>query len=76
VAGIRQRGRALRYLWLEREYASGTEETLGAGGFAIRADVSNSPDLDTMFATINREFGHLDGIFANAGYSDFLCSKM
>jgi len=29
-----------------------------------------------MFATINREFGHLDGIFANAGYSDFLCSKM
>jgi len=25
-----------------------------------------------MFATINREFGHLDGIFANAGYSDFL----
>ena len=25
-----------------------------------------------MFATIKREFGHLDGIFANAGYSEFL----
>src|SRR6266853_1610787 len=35
------------------------------------ADVSNLPDLDTMFATIKREFGHVDGIFVNAGYSDF-----
>ena len=25
-----------------------------------------------MFATIKREFGHLDGIFVNAGYSEFL----
>src|SRR6478736_10499650 len=48
------------------------KKTLGAGGLAIRADVSNLTDLDTMFATIKREFGHLDGIFANAGYSEFL----
>src|SRR5258708_12384304 len=46
--------------------------TLGAGSLAIRADVSKLADLDTMFATIEREFGHLDGIFANAGYSEFL----
>jgi NAD(P)-dependent dehydrogenase (short-subunit alcohol dehydrogenase family) len=26
----------------------------------------------TMFATIKREFGHLDGVFVNAGYSEFL----
>src|SRR5262245_63766801 len=38
---------------------------------AVRADVSNLTDLDTMFATIKREFGHLDGIFVNAGYSEF-----
>jgi NAD(P)-dependent dehydrogenase (short-subunit alcohol dehydrogenase family) len=25
-----------------------------------------------MFATIKREFGHLDGVFANAGHSEFL----
>src|SRR5256712_9399425 len=25
-----------------------------------------------MFATMKREFGHLDGIFVNAGYSEFL----
>ena len=46
--------------------------TLGAGSLAVRADVSNLTDLDTMFATIKREFGHLDGIFVNAGYSEFL----
>src|SRR5881628_4262869 len=48
-----------------------TKETLGPGSLAVRADVSNLPDLDTMFATIKREFGHLDGAFGNAGYSDF-----
>src|SRR3989442_2693163 len=47
------------------------KETLGAGSLAVRADVSNLTDLDTMFATIKREFGHLDGVFVNAGHSDF-----
>jgi NAD(P)-dependent dehydrogenase (short-subunit alcohol dehydrogenase family) len=49
-----------------------TKETLGAGSLAVRADVSSLADLDTMFATIKREFGHLDGLFVNAGYSEFL----
>src|SRR5258707_14316689 len=49
-----------------------TKETLRAGSLAVRADVSNLPDLDTMFARIKREFGHLDGVFVNAGYSEFL----
>src|ERR1700692_1298238 len=48
------------------------KETLGPGSLAGRADVSNLPDLDTMYATIKREFGHLDGVFVNAGYSEFL----
>src|SRR6266566_5707602 len=48
------------------------KETLGPGSLAVRADVSNLPDLDTMYATIKREFGHLDGVFVNAGYSEFL----
>src|SRR5262250_3285831 len=48
------------------------KETLGAGSLAVHADVSNLTDLDTMFATLKREFGHLDGVFANAGYSVFL----
>jgi len=48
------------------------KETLGAGSLAVRADVSNLTDLDTLFATIKREFGHLDGVFVNAGYSEFL----
>src|SRR5215813_544356 len=48
------------------------KETLGAGSLAVRADVSNLADLDAMFTTIRREFGHLDGIFVNAGHSEFL----
>ncbi len=48
------------------------KETLGPGSLAVHADVSNLTDLDTMFATIKREFGHLDGVFVNAGYSVFL----
>jgi len=47
--------------------------TLGAGSLAIRADVSKLADLRCdVCRTIKREFGHLDGIFANAGYSEFL----
>jgi len=38
----------------------------------FRADVSKLADLDTMFATIERSSGNLDGLFANAGYSEFL----
>src|SRR3984893_12686280 len=45
---------------------------VGGGGIAVRADVSNLTDLDTMFATIKREFGHLDGVLVNAGHSVFL----
>jgi NAD(P)-dependent dehydrogenase (short-subunit alcohol dehydrogenase family) len=46
--------------------------TLGARSLAVRADVSNLTDLDAMFATVKREFGHLDGVLVNAGYSVFL----
>src|SRR6266850_5187181 len=49
-----------------------TTERLGARSLALRADVSDLSDLDTMFKTIGREFGHLDGVFVNAGYSEFL----
>src|SRR5258707_2583577 len=48
------------------------KETLGPGSLAVHADVGNLTDLDTMFATIKQEFGHLDGVFVNAGYSVFL----
>src|SRR5260221_4871901 len=49
-----------------------TKKTLGPGSLTVRADVSNLADLDGMFATIKREFRHLDGVFVNAGYSEFL----
>ncbi len=49
-----------------------TKKTLRPGSLTVRADVSNLADLDAMFATIKREFGHLNGLFVNAGYSEFL----
>ena len=57
---------------LNEESLQAAKETLGAGSLAVRADVSNLTDLDTMFAAIKRAFGHLDGVFVNAGYSVFL----
>src|SRR6266404_6807224 len=57
---------------LNEGWLQAAKETLGAGSLAVRADVSNLADLDTMCATIKREFGHLDGVFVNAGNSVFL----
>ena len=57
---------------LNEKTLKAAQGTLGAGSLAVRADVSNLADLDAMFTTIKREFGHLDGIFVNAGHSEFL----
>src|SRR5260370_27932536 len=57
---------------LNKATLKAAKETLGAGSLAVRTDVSNLADLDTMFATIKREFEYLDGVFVNAGYSEFL----
>src|SRR5215469_15280019 len=45
--------------------------TLGPKALAFRADVSKLTDLDSLYAKIKAEFGHLDVVFANAGYSQF-----
>src|SRR5882724_7712743 len=45
--------------------------TLGPKALAFRADVSKLSDLDSLYAKIKAEFGHLDAVFANAGYSQF-----
>src|SRR5258706_14956971 len=47
-----------------------TKERLGARSLALRADVSDLSDLDTMVATIRREVWHLDGVLVNAGYNE------
>src|SRR5258708_31031911 len=45
--------------------------TLGPKALAFCADVSTLSDLDSLYSTIKAEFGHLDVVFANAGYSQF-----
>src|SRR5246500_2859207 len=45
--------------------------TLGPKALAFRADVSKLSDLDSLYSKIKAQFGHLDAVFANAGYSQF-----
>lgn len=40
---------------------------LGVGAIAIKGDVSNLKDLDTLFATVKEKYGKIDVLFANAG---------
>jgi NAD(P)-dependent dehydrogenase (short-subunit alcohol dehydrogenase family) len=44
---------------------------LGPKARAFSADVSKLSDLDGLYSKIKAEFGHLDAVFANAGYSQF-----
>lgn len=44
---------------------------LGANAEAIRADVSNLKEIDSLMSTIKTKYGHLDGLFANAGIANF-----
>ncbi|PLZ00724.1 oxidoreductase [Burkholderia sp. WAC0059] len=42
-------------------------EQLGPNASAIRADVSQLTDIDTLYAEIKAKYGHLDILIANAG---------
>src|SRR5260370_14326656 len=45
--------------------------TLGPKALAFRADVSKLSDLDSLYAQIKTELGHIFVGFANAGYNQF-----
>jgi hypothetical protein len=42
------------------------------GAIGYRADSSVPADMDTLFASVEARFGHLDVVFANAGGGSFL----
>src|SRR5580704_7586674 len=46
-------------------------KALGSSVLAVQGDVSNLADLDRLFDTIKSKFGHLDVVFANAGFGEF-----
>lgn len=46
-------------------------EALGSNARAVQADVTKPEDLDRVFATIQKEKGHLDVLVANAGVGEF-----
>ena len=43
------------------------KDLLGAGGVAVRADVTKLEELDALYARVRDEFEHIDVLFANAG---------
>src|SRR6266699_3667891 len=54
----------------ERELAVAVKE-IGSNISGIRADVSNSGDLDRLFSQIKNDKGKLDIVFANAGSAKY-----
>jgi NAD(P)-dependent dehydrogenase (short-subunit alcohol dehydrogenase family) len=44
---------------------------LGKSATAVRGDVSNLTDLDRLYATVKKQKGHIDILFANAGTGEF-----
>jgi len=44
---------------------------IGDHAMGVQGDVSNLADLDRLYATVERERGHLDILFANAGFGEF-----
>jgi len=51
----------------EDKLSSLVEELGNENAFAVKADVSNFDEVKTAFKKVNDHFGHIDGIFANAG---------
>lgn len=47
-------------------------QQIGQNVTGVQGDISKLEDLDTLFATVQREKGHLDILFANAGLGSFL----
>lgn len=45
-------------------------KSIGGDIIGIQGDVSNMADLDRMIDTITKKFGHLDILFANAGFGE------
>jgi len=54
----------------EKELAAAVKE-IGRNVTGIRADVSDSQDLDRLFSQIKNEKGKLDIVFANAGVAKY-----
>lgn len=44
---------------------------LGSNVFGVQGDTANQADIDRLYATIQKQKGHLDVVFANAGGGSF-----
>ncbi len=51
----------------ERKTLDIAQETLGPDSLVVQMDVSNLPQLESLYRTIHERYGRLDIVFANAG---------
>ena len=47
-------------------------ETIGRNVTGVRGDASNLADLDQLYSVVKKEKGHIDVLFASAGFGEFL----
>jgi NAD(P)-dependent dehydrogenase (short-subunit alcohol dehydrogenase family) len=47
-------------------------QKIGLGATAVQGDVTKLPDLDRLYATVQKDAGRLDILFANAGTGELL----
>lgn len=56
----------------DRKTLDAAAETLGPNAIAVQGDVTSDADLDALYATVQKRFGKVDVIFANAGVAEFV----
>jgi NAD(P)-dependent dehydrogenase (short-subunit alcohol dehydrogenase family) len=55
-----------------RERLDKTIKIIGKNAAAVQGDVCNFGDLDRLYACIQKEKGHIDILFANAGFGSYV----
>lgn len=62
---------------IDKELAETAAGQIGNGAIGLKADVTNSEDIDNMFDKTRKEFGHIDIVINNAGVTrDTLMIRM
>ena len=46
--------------------------SIGSAALGVQGDVSKMIDLNKLFETVKNKFGHLDIVFANAGFGEVI----
>jgi NAD(P)-dependent dehydrogenase (short-subunit alcohol dehydrogenase family) len=68
---LRDEGAKVAISGRDHDTLNSAKKEIGGDTLAIRSDVSNPADLDSLFSKVVQAFGKLDVLFANAGVAKF-----